>query len=146
MFLLLVFVFLGIFFCAIGLVPYLGPLSNTLQELVGRIEIPPIATGAAESTASPVVEEAATAFATDGPFEPTSVSEAACTLVWVEYEGDLGRKNRAMVWEQIVVSQVKGSSMTHRQFFDLVVEHNPELVADDYEFKAGKTYLLPECE
>jgi hypothetical protein len=36
--------------------------------------------------------------------------------------------------------------MTPREFYDQVVEHNPELEADDYEFMAGKTYLLPECQ
>ena len=36
--------------------------------------------------------------------------------------------------------------MTPREFYDLVAEHNPELEADDYEFKEGKTYVLPECQ
>jgi hypothetical protein len=35
--------------------------------------------------------------------------------------------------------------MTPRDFYDQVVEQNPELVADGYEFKQGKTYLLPRC-
>jgi len=26
------------------------------------------------------------------------------------------------------------------------VEHNPQLIQDDYEFKKGKTYLLPVCQ
>lgn len=54
--------------------------------------------------------------------------------------------NRSMVWEEIMVHQVSGSGMTHREFFDLVVEHNPDLIRDGYEFKRGKTYLLPECQ
>ena len=42
--------------------------------------------------------------------------------------------------------EVKASGMTPGKFYDLVVEHNPQLVEDDYEFKKGKTYLLPECQ
>jgi hypothetical protein len=51
-----------------------------------------------------------------------------------------------MVWEEIVMTQVKGSGMTERQFYNSVVEHNPDLVKDGYEFKTGKPYLLPECQ
>ena len=44
------------------------------------------------------------------------------------------------------MKQVNGSDMTNRQFYDQVVEHNPDLVSDGYEFKSGKSYLLPECQ
>jgi hypothetical protein len=64
----------------------------------------------------------------------------------VEYPSDLGAKSRAMVWEEIVAHQVEGSGMTHREFYDLVVEHNPDLETDGFEFKKGKTYLLPTCQ
>jgi hypothetical protein len=73
-------------------------------------------------------------------------TKAACTIVWVEYPGDLGRKTRARVYEQLVSDRVKAAGMTPREFYDQVVEHNPVLQADDYEFKEGKTYLLPECQ
>jgi hypothetical protein len=85
---------------------------------------------------------------TGQPGQPESTQEtgAACTLAWVEYPADLGAKSRAVVWEEIVVHRVEGSGMTHREFYDLVVEHNPDLEIDGYEFKKGKTYLLPECQ
>jgi hypothetical protein len=51
-----------------------------------------------------------------------------------------------MVWEEVVMEQVAVSEMTARQFYDEVLEHNPDLVRDGYEFKKGKTYLLPKCE
>ena len=44
------------------------------------------------------------------------------------------------------MAKVNGSGMTARQFYDQVIEHNPDLVRDGYEFKEGKTYLLPACE
>jgi hypothetical protein len=50
-----------------------------------------------------------------------------------------------MVWFEIVMSQVEGSGMTARQFFDQVVERNPALARDGYEFKKDKLYLLPQC-
>ena len=51
-----------------------------------------------------------------------------------------------MVWDEIVRGNVKRSGMTRDQFYDLVVEQNPQLVTDGYEFKKGKTYLLPKCQ
>ena len=90
--------------------------------------------------------QAPVAIDTEPPLQPAATIEAACTIVWEEHpQDDLGGKNRSMVWNQIVEQQVRGSGMTHREFFDQVVEQNPELVADDYEFKRGKTYLLPRC-
>ena len=70
-----------------------------------------------------------------------------CVIVWVFHQpDDLGRKSRSKVWEQFVSDEVKATGMTPRKFYELVVEHNPQLVEDDYEFKKGKTYLLPECQ
>ena len=51
-----------------------------------------------------------------------------------------------MVWEEIVQAQVNGSGMSPRAFYNLVIEHNPDLATDGYEFKKGKTYFLPECQ
>ena len=76
----------------------------------------------------------------------TAAAEITCTIVWEEHpRDDLGGKTRSMVWNQVVEQQVQGSGMTPREFYDLVAEQNPELVADGYEFKRGKTYLLPRC-
>lgn len=82
------------------------------------------------------------------PTDPvTNDSPAACALVWVEYTADdLGGKNRSMVWDEIVKDKVEGSGMTNSEFNRLVLEQNPHLVSDGYEFKTGKTYLLPNCE
>jgi hypothetical protein len=64
----------------------------------------------------------------------------------VEYPSEeLAGKNRSMVWEEVVMEQVTNSGMSARQFYDEVLEHNPDLVRDGYEFKRGKTYLLPKC-
>jgi hypothetical protein len=90
--------------------------------------------------------EAAPPVSTVTALQPASGDEETCTIIWTEYtEGDLSARNRSMVWEEVVVFQVKGSGMTHKEFFDLVVEHNPELKTDGFEFKKGKTYLLPKC-
>jgi hypothetical protein len=70
-----------------------------------------------------------------------------CVIIWVEHQpDDLGKKSRARVWERFVSEEVKAAGMTPREFYEQVVEHNPHLVQDDYEFKKGKTYLLPECQ
>lgn len=81
-------------------------------------------------------------------FDPDALSGSAdCSIVWVEGSGDtLAGKNRAMVWTQVVEPKVQGSGLTSAQFYDLVVERNPQLAADGYEFKAGQTYSLPQCE
>jgi hypothetical protein len=74
-------------------------------------------------------------------------TNASCNIVWAEYKrGNLGGKNRSMVWDEIVAEQVRGSGMTAREFYELVTERNPELVSDGYEFKKGKIYTLPECQ
>ena len=76
-----------------------------------------------------------------------AITQAACIIIWVEHAADdMGRKSRARVYEELVSDQVKEAGMTPRKFYDQVVEHNPVLVEDDYEFKKGKTYLLPECQ
>lgn len=36
--------------------------------------------------------------------------------------------------------------MSPREFYNLGIEHNPDLTTDSYEFKKGKTYFLPECQ
>jgi hypothetical protein len=76
-----------------------------------------------------------------------ATTRAACVLVWMEHTSEkLAGKNRSIVWVEVVAAQVRGSGMTARQFYDQVLEHNPALVRDGYEFKKGKTYLLPKCE
>jgi len=73
--------------------------------------------------------------------------EGICTIVWVETGSDgLANKNRAMVWEETIHRRVAGSGMTDRQFYDQVLEHNPELKSDGYVFQEVKTYELPQFE
>jgi hypothetical protein len=73
--------------------------------------------------------------------------DGICTIVWVQYKrSSLAGMYRSLVWEEIVVNQVNGSGMTEKQFNSLVVQHNPVLREDGYEFKKGKSYLLPECQ
>ena len=81
-------------------------------------------------------------------FDPDALGgSAVCSIVWVEGSSDaLAGMNRAMVWTQVVAAKVEGSGLTSTQFYELVVEHNPQLAADGYEFKAGQTYSLPQCE
>lgn len=81
------------------------------------------------------------------PTAPVADSASTCVIVWVEHQpDDLGKKSRARVYEQFVSDEVKATGMTPREFYELVAEHNPELINDDYEFKKGKKYLLPECQ
>jgi hypothetical protein len=78
---------------------------------------------------------------------PIPATGVTCTLTWAEYPSDrLVGKNRSMVWAEIVLFQVSGSGMSPRQFYDEVLTRNPQLASDGYEFKMGKTYLLPRCE
>jgi hypothetical protein len=101
------------------------------------------------TTVSPTPEETAVQQPTSlpAPTLPASETASACRLVWAEYPSEeLAGKNRSMVWEEVVMEQVAVSEMTARQFYDEVLEHNPDLVRDGYEFKKGKTYLLPKCE
>jgi hypothetical protein len=129
--------------CAFTLlfIPYGYPAFEALQEIFEQpgLQATPAQTPSniqAQVTASPL--PAATA--------PGSITETACTIVWVEHTADdLGGRSRSMVWDEIVALQVQGSGMTASQFYDLVVEQNPDLIQDGYEFKKGKVYLLPEC-
>lgn len=53
------------------------------------------------------------------------------------------------IWRDLIiygVERIKESGMTAREFYDQVVENSPDLVADGYEFKQGKTYLPPVCQ
>lgn len=131
-------ILLSTVFCVLGILYVWGFFSETSAAVDPAIPT-------LFSASSP---EPSSARGTDLPSQPESSSGtgAACTIAWVEYPGDLGAKSRAMVWEEIVVHQVEGSGMTHREFYDLVVEHNPDLETDGFEFKKGKTYLLPTCQ
>ena len=76
---------------------------------------------------------------------PTSAG-GACSVVWVETPGDeLAGKNRSMAWEDVIQAKVEGSGMTSNEFYDLVVEHNPQFAADGYVFQEGKIYSMPQC-
>jgi hypothetical protein len=137
------------FLCGIGVVSSSLFMADTLTEIFGRLNIPLVSTRIPPTTVSPTltVVPTETAAATPVPLTAAANTDAGCTIVWVEHpEDNLARKTRSRVWEEIVKFQVEGSGMTPREFYDLVVEHNPELEADDYEFVAGKTYLLPECQ
>lgn len=123
--------FLLVIFCIIGLIPYLDTIKNMFQR-------PGLGSVPAET---PLAVASPTSAAPVGATQPT------CVIIWVEHQpDDLGKKSRATVWEQIISDEVKASGMTHREFYDLVVEHNPQLIQDEYEFKKGKTYFLPECQ
>jgi len=50
-----------------------------------------------------------------------------------------------MVWNDVVGEDVKAAGLAWQEFSSLVVEKNPALVGDGYEFKAGKVYVLPVC-
>jgi hypothetical protein len=124
-------------------------MADTFSEIFTRFNIPLVLTRIPQTTASAPVSDVPSVIPIATPIPPTAVAstDVACTIVWVEHPQDnLARKSRSRVWEEIVKFKVDGSGMTHNEFYDLVAEHNPELVADDYEFKKGKTYLLPECQ
>lgn len=138
-----------IFLCGIGAVSSSLFMADTWLEIFAELNIPLVSTTIPQTTVSPAITDVPSGTATATPIPPTVVADTdvVCTIVWVEYPQDnLARKSRSRVWEQIVKFRVEGSGMIPREFYDLVVEHNPELEADDYEFKAGKTYLLPECQ
>jgi hypothetical protein len=127
------FAIFTVIFCIIGFIPY----SETFMDYVQRPFRRPSLTAMPVETPRVVVSPA------------TSIVETMpeCVIVWVQHQpDDLGKKSRSKVWEQIVSDEVKASGMTPRKFYDLVLEHNPQLAEDDYEFKKGKTYLLPECQ
>ena len=122
-----------VIFCIIGFIPY----SETFMDFVQRPFRRPGLTATPVETPRVVVSPAPSVLDTT----------PECVIVWVQHQpDDLGKKSRSKVWEQIVSDEVKASGMTPRKFYELVVEHNPQLVEDDYEFKKGKTYLLPECQ
>lgn len=138
-----------VFLCGIGVVSSSVFLGDTLSGIFSQLNIPLVPTAIPPTTGSPAITGVPTGTIPVIPIPPTvvAVTDAVCTIVWVEHPQDnLARRSRSWVWEEIVKFNVEGSGMTHREFYDLVVEHNPELEADDYEFKAGKTYLLPECQ
>jgi hypothetical protein len=120
------------FFCILGLLAY----SDTLVEFAKRTfqgqPSPPALTATPETLPSPT-------FAVANPKE-------TCVIVWVEYADDLGHRSRAWVYENLIAGPVKAAGLTPRAFYDQVLEHNPVLEADDYEFMPGQTYLLPECQ
>ena len=138
-----------IFLCGIGVVSSSVFMADTWSEIFAQLNIPLVSTRIPQTTGSPPINEVPSGTATATPVPPTVVADidAVCTIVWVEHPQDnLARKSRSRVWEEIVKFKVDGSGMTPREFYDLVAEHNPELEADDYEFKKGKTYVLPECQ
>ena len=138
-----------VFLCGIGVVSSSVFMADTLSEILSQLNIPLGSTRIPPTAVSPVITDPPSGTAAATPIPPTAAADtdAVCTIVWVEHQQDnLARKSRSRVWEEIVKFNVEGSGMTPREFYELVAEHNPELEADDYEFKAGKTYLLPECQ
>jgi hypothetical protein len=122
-----------VIFCIIGFIPYSETFMDSMQRPFRRPSL----------TATPVETPQVVVSPSPSVVEPM----AECVVVWVQHQpDDLGKKSRSKVWEQIVSDEVKATGMTPRKFYDLVAEHNPQLVEDDYEFKKGKTYLLPECQ
>ena len=120
-------------FCIVGFVPYSETFMDAVQNMFQRSSLRSTPAESSPAVASPAL--------------PVAETEPACVIVWVEHQpDDLGKKSRATVWEQKVSERVKATGMTPREFYDLVVEHNPQLLQDDYEFKKGKKYLLPECQ
>jgi hypothetical protein len=124
---------LAVIFCIIGFVPYWETFMDDVQKTLQLSSLRSI------PTATPLVLAS--------PTSPVADTISNCVIIWVEHQpDDLGKKSRATVWEKKVSDEVKASGMTPREFYELVVEHNPQLIHDDYEFKKGKTYLLPECQ
>ena len=132
--------------CALVMVPLSGRYSQAVQDLWQQLNAPPAPT----RVAATIPAEAPPSFsASPLPVKPESAttSNPTCNIVWVEGPADkLAGKNRSMVWLEIVQDRVRGSGMTSTQFYQFVVDHNPQLVEDGYEFKKGKTYYLPECQ
>lgn len=128
----------------IGLVTYGGTITGIFEQALNPDNAPFVPPAIVSPSA---VESPGVVPATEASLPAAPETIGTCTMTWVEYtSGDLGGKTRAMVWEEIVADRVRGSGMTPREFYDLVVERNPDLVADGYEFRRGKTYLLPECQ
>ena len=127
------FAIFTVIFCIIGFIPYAETFMDSVQRPFRR----PSPTATAVETPRVVVS----------PSPSIADTLPGCVIVWVQHQpDDLGRKSRSKVWEQFVSDEVKATGMTPRKFYDLVAEHNPQLVEDDYEFKKGKKYLLPECQ
>jgi hypothetical protein len=129
-----------IFFCFIGFLSYSETFLDYLRKTFER-PTPQLA-----PTATPATLPSPTLRTLPSPTFALANTKAPCIIIWVEYPDDLGRKTRARVYEELVSDQVKAAGMTPREFYDQVVEHNPVLEADDYEFKTGQTYLLPQCQ
>lgn len=124
--------FLMTIFCIIGFIPYSETFMDAVQKTFQQLGLRSV--------------PAEAPLAVDSPTAPVADTGPTCEVIWVQHQpDDLGKKSRATVWEQKVSDRVKASGMTPQQFYDLVVEHNPQLIQDDYEFKKGKTYFLPEC-
>jgi hypothetical protein len=122
-----------VIFCIIGFIPYSETFMDAVQKTFQRLSL------RSNPGETPLVLASPTSAIRD--------TKSTCVIIWVEHQpDDLGKKSRATVWEQKVSDQVKAAGMTPQEFYDLVVEHNPQLIRDDYEFKKGKTYLLPECQ
>ena len=141
-------VLLLVFLCGIGAVSSSVFLADTFSEIFNQLNIPLVSTTIPPTGVSPAITAVPSESSTATPIPPTVVAatEAICTVVWVEHPQDLGRKTRARVYEELVSDRVKNAGMTPREFYDQVVEHNPVLEADDYEFKSGITYVLPQCQ
>ena len=123
-----------VIFCILGFIPYSETFVDAVQKTFQRLSLQSNPAETPLAAASPTA-------ATVGDTKST------CVIIWVEHQpDDLGKKSRARVYEEKVSDQVKTTGMTPREFYDLVVQHNPQLIQDDYEFKEGKTYLLPECQ
>ena len=123
---------LMVFFCIIGILSYSDNLLDLAKKTLGGVPSTPAGTSTPAALPSPTSAIANT--------------KETCTIVWVEYEGDLGHKSRAWVYEELIGEPVKAAGLTPRTFYDQVVEHNPVLEADDYEFMSGQSYLLPQCQ
>lgn len=134
----------GVLVC-LGLAWFISDTTD-LRRLWDGLNIPGLSTEAPPERTRPTAAASPPAVPADETAPPATEAVAGCTVVWEEYPGDLGAKTRAMVWEQIVAERMRGSDMTLRQFYDQVVEQNPDLAKDGFEFKRGKTYLLPKCE
>jgi hypothetical protein len=126
---------LMVIFCIIGFIPYSETFMDAVQKTFQRLSLWSIPAETPLVVASP------------SSAAPVGNTQSACVIIWVEHQADdLGKKSRATVWEQKISAEVKVSGMTPQEFYDLVVQHNPRLIQDDYEFKKGKTYFLPECQ
>src|SRR5215510_4092109 len=108
-----------ILFCILGLISYWPSFVDILQNPFQR----PSLWSVSEETPSVLVS----------PTSPAADSTSTCVIIWAEHQPDnLGKKSRATVWEENVSDRVKTSGMTPREFYKLVVEHNPQLVRDEY--------------